>query len=950
MQINKFIILLLFLLPFSVYASAGFQTIDNKSALILKGTFSPLEIIKVKIYNENTPQNLYFSFIKTDLDGVYTLTNQDINLSKIKDGNIIFEIMSNNENNPTLITTKTLILDKGLLLNIHLHSANKTQENPIINSYEMYNFILEGETEHNLKDLTITISDSNNNTLTYEYNDIFLNNNAFFTISNIDLSSLEDGNITVIAKGIDIAGNKTTKTLQLLKDSVVIKPLVLKIIKNNNLSNVVNKNILIASGTAEPLSIIKFTFTQGHVIVQESVFADENGKWELVGGDLDVSVFKNKDVKVSVLQQDVAKNISKKYTYVNKKFKRPIFPITPLPIDPIKYQLIYTIDGHDDAIRDIFITKTKLYTATYGYVKIWGKAYAKLKAEIEIPNTWANAIIVTDDKIFVALSTGKINVYNKYNRKRIKVLQADTLPITNLKLYKDTLVSSSASGAIKLWNINSYTNTATLKKHQWDVGAIAIHDNFLFSGSDDYAINKFDLSTNKLVKKLKSAHRGTINDILIYKDMLISASDDKRIIIRNLKTGDIVKVLLGHKKSVKKLSIVNNFLISVSNDRTMIFWNLSTGKIIKKIKAHSKKITSLAVNDFNIVTGSRDNKIKIWGYDDSIEALDSEDETNQAKYSLLKSFYIKEGTPTALTQNENDIVVATNNGHIYFYHKVTYDYTKEYSTLDTIVKPLIIKRKQSLEEFEAEQEDVEDEEKEDEIVPTLQSIHALVNYGNQLLAALDDSTIKVWDLQTDKAVSLLTGLDSSALDISISSLNILSASKRGTIAIYDIETNDFINLIEGHQYNVNTLAMYEDDKVISAGNDYSIKIRDIESGDTILDIKNAHDNIITKVVVHNNLLISSSLDGTIKIREITTGKLIKVLNTNSNGVLSLVVDDENIIAGLKNSKIMVWNLQNYQHIATMDKHYDAVVGIMITDDYIISISKDKTIKVWKYYE
>ena len=946
MQISRLILFLI--LVFSVSSLLGSQTIDNDAKLILEGQSQANQIIKIKVYNANYTDDEYFSFIQSDAAGKYELTKSDIDLSRLKDGVIVFELSTNEEELSQEIATFRKTLDKGLLLKISLRSADEFVGDKYINRIEESNFVLEGETETNIKELYITLSDENSTQLSYTLDDVSVDENGLFKIEGIDFSNLVDGKINILASGIDVAGNKVEVSLELIKDTIVLEPKLVKKIKNNNLSNVLNKKILVASGTAEANAVIYFEFRQNDVIVNESVIANSDGSWELLGADLDVSVFENSRVNVAIYQIDEAYNKSDVYEYTNEKFKRPIFPIVPIEIDPQKYQLIYTIDGHSDEIKDIFITQTEIFVATYGYIKVWGKRYAKLQREVELKNVWVNSLVVDSEKVYAGLSNGNINVYDEKTLELLHIIKVDTLAILQLKLYDAKLVSSSASGMMKIYDTNTYEELHAFKNHQWDVSAMAIDGDKLYSGSDDYSIKIFDLKSMKLIKTIKSAHSGTINDILVYNGMIISASDDKTIVLRDAQSGEEIGVFKKHKKAVNKLKIVSGFLVSVSSDRSMIFWDIGTGEVLKRIKAHSKKIDALEVNDFNIVTGSRDHKLKIWGYDDSVEALDSEDETKKAKYSLLKSLDLKNGLPTSLEQNENDIIVSTDEGYIFFYNKTTHDFVKEYTTLDEIAQPVVRTKDEDVESDDEEDEEADDEERE--FIPVLQKIYDTTNYGNKLLCALEDSSIKVWDMETDKAVSLLVGNELAITDIKLSPTNILAASKKGNIGVYDIESGNFINLIEGHQYNVNSIAIYEDDKVVSAGDDYSIKIRDIESGDLILDIKNAHDDVITKVLVYKNYLISASLDNTIKIRNILDGKIIKILEGHTSGVTSLVVDEENLISTSKDNTLIAWSMKDFTQLAIMAKHKSAVVDVMITDDYIISISEDKTLKVWKYYE
>lgn len=919
------------------------NTIDNSKNLIFEGKYEALETIKVKIYNTQYKDDFYNVFIKTDQYGVYRLTQNDIDIQALIDGKIAFELSTNKEEKSKSIVNIYKFLDKNLELSLSLKASMGELNDNIVNNEESKSYIIEGVTESNLRELRIVLSDINDNRTMYTMDDISLDQNGKFRIKNIDLSGLKDGMITVKSIGYDIADNKAETLHSMLKDTIVSKPILLKNIKNNNLSNIVNKKILVASGTSEPFSTIEFRFKQKSIFVVETIVANKNGEWELLGGDLNLDVFKNGKINVSIYQIDVAKNKSKALEYINEKFPIPIFPLVPEAIDPLKYQLLYIINEHDDEIKDIFINKTDLFVATYGYLKVWGKSYAKFKGKISVGDRWVNSVIVDKGKIYIALSDGYIHIHDEKTLRLLKKLKIGKLPVLNLKVKNEYLIAASASGSIKVWNKENFQEIYENKSHQWDIKAIALDGDYLYSGSDDYSIKKINLYTNKLAKTLKSAHTGTINDIVIYKEYLISASDDKKIIVRNLSSGKIHKVLLGHKGAVKKLSIVNDFLVSVSSDRSMIFWDISNGTMHKKIKAHNKMISALDINDFNIVTGSRDKKVKIWGYNESLKILESENETKMEKYALLKSLDFKKGFPTSLAQNENEIIIASDKGQIYFYNIATHNYVKKYSTLDELYAQVSAVRKKGDDEYEYDDEALE-------LPLKLQKIHSIDNYGNKLLAGLDDTSIKIWDMESNRAIESLGGLASPATDISISSLNVLAGTKKGNVGVYDIESKEFINLIEGHQYNVNSITLFEDDKVISAGDDYSIKIRDIESGDTLLDIKNAHTDIITKLAIYNNLLISASLDGTIKVRNIESGKLIKILDLHKAGVTALALDYDTLISASIDNTLIAWNLEDFTKIAIMDKHTSDVVDIMIAGDYIISIAKDKTIKVWKYYE
>ena len=919
------------------------KRVIKKSHELLEGQSKANTILEVKLFNAIVEDDIYFTFIKTDSNGTYKLMEDDIKFPYLKDGNIKVIVKENDENASSKSESFDVLLDTGLYLTMEL--SDNADNNVFVNLSEAKNIKISIATETNIKNIELKISDDFNNSIKIDEQKILLNTDGTFVLDNFDISKFRDGNISFELNATDILGNKNYVKKVLVKDTLTKKVILEKRIKNNNLSNVVNKKILVASGKAEPFSEIFIRLYQDDKKATkiEKVISDKSGYWELLGGDLDISIFKKGKIKVSIYQIDRAKNVGEKSFYTFKKFKKPIFPITPLAIDPVKYQLVYTLHNFSDEIRAITLTDTKMFIGSYGVLKVFQKRPIKYLKEVSFStNTWVNDIKVIQNKVIVALSNGNIKVFREKDLKLLKTIKTKRLSILHLLLEDNKILSASSDGKIDMFDLESYKHIHTFVSHQWDVGALVVNDGLLYSGSDDYSIKIWDLKKRTLLKTIKSAHTGMINALLIYDGKLISASDDKTIIIRDLKTYNILRVLKGHKKAVNTLGITNNFLVSTSSDRSIILWNLQTGEILKRLRGHSKRVKALAVNDENIITGSRDYKVKIWGYDDSRESLDEDDETLKPIFSLVKSLSIAKHPITSLTQSANNIVIA-EYGKISFYDIVTYDYVKAYSTLDEIKLPSVKKR-------DTDEEEMEEEDEEIEIPLTLQPINDIEIVGGELIAALNDSTLKFWNLETDKSVGFLRPSELATTSIAYDALHLFAGSKKGTVTIYDVESKELLNLLEGHQFNVNTVAVYNEEKVISAGDDYSIKIRDIESGDLLLEIKNAHNGVIHKIVLYEDKMISASEDGTIKVRDIETGKLLKTLYGHTQGVLSLAVDEKYLISASKDTTLKVWSLQDYSLVSTMNAHTGSVNDVMITDDYIISVSDDKTLKVWKYYE
>lgn len=926
---------LFLILAVAVFNLFGSDTISLKTDVVSSGTYKPDTVLKVT-YSDD--KNSYLTFIKTDMNGNWVLHAKDIyNLEILKDGDVRFDVTDKKTGKN--VSTFSKNLDKGLELYVEILGRGETVSDGFLNRFEVDNVTINLYTEENIKELNLTIEDANKTKQTFTLDD-FQND----TITGVDFSKFQDGVLYIEATAQDSVGNKATYQAQIIKDTQIIAPKLTKRIKNNNLNNVVNKKIIVAQGLAEPFADVYFSFKQNDVEINESVVADEKGRWQLLGSDLDVSQFENGTVEAFIYQIDLAKNKSRVLQEKFLKFKRPIFPLTPLPIDAQKYQLIYTINDNEDAIYDVKISKKFIYGASYEVVKMWGKSYAKLKATKRFKNLYVNSLALGDRYLFAALSNGYIAVLTSKELNEIYRFKADKIAVYKLLYADGVLISGGANGAIKIWDIKNKKLIKTLKKHQWEVKALFVRDGLLYSGGDDGDLRIWDLKNYKLVKTIKSAHFDTINDILVTQKYIITAGDDKRIVIRDRYTYKIFKVLKKHKKGVKALSTVNNYLLSVSDDKNVFIWSMDDFQLLKRLKGHTKGITSVLVADYNIVTSSRDKTIKIWGYDDTKESLDLNDETNLPIYSLLKSIplHAKITKHSKLYKTDNFILLTTY-GSIKFWDITTHDYKKSYSTEDKIVKIVAKKKKKTNENEEEESISLE------EYPQKVQDILCADVYGDRLYAVLEDKTIKVWDLESNQAVDLITTLENTPKDIKVTDNYIVVALENGYIAIIDKETQEIVNLIDAHQHYVNSIYVYAN-KIFSGGFDYNIAISDIESGDVDFVLKNISEDIIDKIVANEDYIIFGSQNGIVKIIDMKTKKLLSILSTHLGAISDITLDEEHIFTASIDGTVKVWSGNGFKEVKTLNVSKKGVSSVIIADDYIITLSKDKKLKVWKYYE
>ncbi len=201
-----------------------------------------------------------------------------------------------------------------------------------------------------------------------------------------------------------------------------------------------------------------------------------------------------------------------------------------------------------------------------------------------------------------------------------KVLQGDEDLVSSVAISPDSQIfASSGDRLIKVWNLTTGKEIATLKSHVQRVNVVAISPDgrTLVSGSDDKTIKIWDLPTGELVRTLRG-HSDSIQAIAISPDgaTLVSGSDDYSIRLWNMATGRLKRTLRGHTSWVRSLAISPDgvTLASGSFDKTIKIWDLNKAVFIDTLRTDAETVTDVAFSPdgLTLASASRDRTIKLW--------------------------------------------------------------------------------------------------------------------------------------------------------------------------------------------------------------------------------------------------------------------------------------------------------------------------------------------------
>ncbi|CAL1275773.1 unnamed protein product [Larinioides sclopetarius] len=189
-----------------------------------------------------------------------------------------------------------------------------------------------------------------------------------------------------------------------------------------------------------------------------------------------------------------------------------------------------------------------------------------------------------------------------------------------------TTLFSAASNVVRIWDLRMYKAVGKLSgSHQAAIMCLAVDNdgsdkNIVVTGSKDHYIKVFEVTEGTgglhLAKtNLKPPHYDGIQSLAINGNFLFSGSRDMCIKKWNLKHGNLIQSLnQAHKDWICALNFLSNNTVLLSGCRGgyLKLWATETTQLLGEIKAHSAPINAISSNSSCTFTASSDCTIGIW--------------------------------------------------------------------------------------------------------------------------------------------------------------------------------------------------------------------------------------------------------------------------------------------------------------------------------------------------
>ena len=235
-------------------------------------------------------------------------------------------------------------------------------------------------------------------------------------------------------------------------------------------------------------------------------------------------------------------------------------------------------------------------------------------------------------RVVCGLWSGEMQVWDLATRTRERRLVGHTRVVGAVVAWGKWVVSGSSDGQVRAWDPETGQCEAILWGHTKGVSGLAAVGMQLLSGSDDGTVRVWGLRGPPREWRWERSLRAgvVVRCVAGWEWRAVVGGADGMIRVWHATTGELERMLMGHRGAVLALAVSGSRLASSSEDSTVRVWSLTTGECEGQVAvgtdhgADKERVRCLAMVGSHVVGGTERGKVQVWERA-SLENLHSEE-------------------------------------------------------------------------------------------------------------------------------------------------------------------------------------------------------------------------------------------------------------------------------------------------------------------------------------
>jgi GTPase SAR1 family protein len=226
-------------------------------------------------------------------------------------------------------------------------------------------------------------------------------------------------------------------------------------------------------------------------------------------------------------------------------------------------------------------------------------------------------------RLVSASADGALKIWNLDSGEVLNTLQGYKCDVYPVAVTPDgrRAVTGLGNDSLRVWDLDLGRELRTLNGHKGSVHAVVVTPNGrrAVTGSEDFTLKVWDVDSGEEVRTLHG-HSHLVYGVAVTPDgrRVVSASADKTLKVWDLESGAELRTLAGHQQDVNAVAITpdGRRIVSASDDRTLKVWDLLSGRPERTLEAHIKFVVGVSCSPDSRLLGSLgwDDSLKVWDW------------------------------------------------------------------------------------------------------------------------------------------------------------------------------------------------------------------------------------------------------------------------------------------------------------------------------------------------